>query len=551
MNVATHSSSELLPSPVTDATTLRCSPTLCTVCPLLADHLELRQQAGYWKALHHRAVTRLNELQAENEQLRAQLRLRERQLFERKSEKTCTPPPSLPVAAVAAVPKRTRGQQRGRPSPPRRRHDQLPVVEEVVDVAAEQQHCPRCGQNWLPFPGTEDAELLEIDVRAYRRIYRRRRYRPGCVCGVQPGIISAPPPPKVLPKSHLGLSVWVTLLLDKYRFGRPTHRLLEDLRSHGLDLSLGTVTDGLRRLTPLFEPLYEGLIEQQRQEHHWHADETRWLVFATLEGKVGHRWYLWAVQSAQAVVFLLDPSRSHDVPEEHLGAAAFGILNVDRYSAYKAMTQVKEGRILLAFCWAHVRRDFLAVARDWPTQEDWGLRWVADIGELYHLNNQRLAARADPLAFAQRHELLRAAIERMAQRCAQERGQPDLHPARRKVLESLQEHWAGLTVFVTVWDVPMDNNAVERTLRGPVVGRKNYSGSGSLWSGWLAAMLFSVLHTVERWDLNPRLWLTAYLEACAAAGGQAPADAERFLPWRLSAAEKRRYGCEMVRTESG
>src|SRR5271166_82798 len=79
------------------------------------------------------------------------------------------------------------------------------------------------------------------------------------------------------------------------------------------------------------------------------ADETRWLVFATLEGKVGHRWYLWAVQSAQAVVFLLDPGRAHDVPEDHLGPEAFGILNVDRYSAYKAMTQVKEGRILLAF----------------------------------------------------------------------------------------------------------------------------------------------------------------------------------------------------------
>jgi hypothetical protein len=116
--------------------------------------------------------------------------------------------------------------------------------------------------------------------------------------------------------------VWVTLLLDKYHFGRPTHRLLEDLRSHGLDLSLGTVTDGLRRLAPLFEPLDEGLIEHQRQEHHGHADETRWLVFATLEGKVGHPWYLWAVPSEHAVVFLLDPSRAHEVPEDHLGPEA-------------------------------------------------------------------------------------------------------------------------------------------------------------------------------------------------------------------------------------
>jgi hypothetical protein len=34
------------------------------------------------------------------------------------------------------------------------------------------------------------------------------------------------------------------------------------------------------------------------------------------------------------VVFVLDPGRAHDVPEEHLGSAATGILNVDRYSAY-------------------------------------------------------------------------------------------------------------------------------------------------------------------------------------------------------------------------
>jgi transposase len=511
-------------------------------CSCRAELLGLREQVGYWHAMHQRAVARLDQLQQELDELRAQLRLRERQLFERKSEKGCSSPQTAPTATAPPTAKRPRGQQRGRPSPPRRCHDHLPVEEETRDLPAAEQHCPQCGQPWLPFPGTEDAELLEIDVRAYRRVYRRRRYRPGCTCATQPGIITAPPPPKLIPKSHLGLSVWVTLLLDKYRSGRPTYRLLEELRTQGLNLSLGTVTDGLRRLAPLFEPLYEGLIARQRQEHHWLADETRWLVFTTIEGKVGHRWYLWAVQSAQVVVFLLDPCRSHDVPEAHLGAGAFGILNVDRYSAYKAMTQVKEGRILLAFCWAHVRRDFLAVARDWPNQEEWGLSWVAAIGQLYHLNEQRLQAQKEPAVFDRWHAQLRAAVQQMEQRWQQERSQPDLHPARRKVLESLQEHWAGLTLFVDVWDVPMDTNAVERTLRGPVVGRKNYSGSGALWSGWLAAMLFSLLETVERWELNPRLWLTAYLEACAVAGGQAPAAARRFLPWRLSAAEKRRYG---------
>ena len=100
-------------------------------------------------------------------------------------------------------------------------------------------------------------------------------------------------------------------------------------------------------------------------------------------------------------------------------------------------------------------------------------------------------------------------------------GSADLHPAPRKVLESLGNHWTGLTVFVEHPEVPMDNNTAERSERGPVVGRKNYYGSGSLWSGRLAAMMFSLFQTLCLWGLNPRLWLTAYLEACAQAGGRA------------------------------
>jgi hypothetical protein len=57
---------------------------------------------------------------------------------------------------------------------------------------------------------------------------------------------------------------------------------------------------------------------------------------------------------ADTVVYLLDPSRGHEVPEAHFGPQACGVLEVDRYSGYKAMAQVKSGLLLLAFCWAHV-----------------------------------------------------------------------------------------------------------------------------------------------------------------------------------------------------
>ncbi len=57
----------------------------------------------------------------------------------------------------------------------------------------------------------------------------------------------------------------------------------------------------------------------------------------------------------------------------------------------------------------------------------------------------------------------------------------------------------------------MDNNTAERSLRNPVVGRKNYYGSGRVWSAYLAAMMFSVLQTMLLWGLNPHQWLSAFL----------------------------------------
>jgi transposase len=109
-----------------------------------------------------------------------------------------------------------------------------------------------------------------------------------------------------------------------------------------------------------------------------------------------------------------------------------------------------------------------------------------------------------------------------------------LHGAQVDVLISLQNHWQGLTVFVTHPEVPMDNNSAERAIRNPVTGRKNYYGSGSIWSAELAAMMFSQLQTIELWQLNPRHWLQEYLTACAQQGGTVPADLNPFLPWRMS-----------------
>lgn len=518
----------------------------CPVCPRLEQEFEPWRQAAYYKAMHQRALQRETQLQAEVQRLEALLRLREQQLFGRKSETGAATAPTAPEPTPAdATPRRPRGQQPGRPGPKRRDHSHLPAVVEEHRLPPEQSGCTKCGQPFAEFPGTEDAEILEIDVRAHRRVIRRHRYRPTCSCAAHPGILTTPPPPKLIPKSLLGISIWVTILLDKYLFYRPTYRLLADWQTHGLDLALGTITDGLKPLVPLLEPVYEALIRRSQTQSLWHADETRWLVFATIEGKVGYRWYLWVFHSPEVVVFVLAAGRSHEVPEAHFGPVeGEGILVVDRYKAYQAIDKVKDGHLVLAFCWAHVRRDFLAVARGWPEQESWALDWVEQIGRLYQLNDARLKVRDDPAAFATADGQLRAAVTAFGARGESELWEPRLHPARRRVLESLGHHWTGLTVFVEHPEVPMDNNTAERSERGPVVGRKNYYGSGSVWSGRLAAILFSLFQTLCLWGLNPRQWLTAYLQACAEAGGRAVEDVDRFLPWNLSPEQRRAWGSD-------
>lgn len=203
--------------------------------------------------------------------------------------------------------------------------------------------------DFADFPGTEDSEVLEIEVKAYRRVIRRRRYRKTCQCDEVPGIVAAPPPARLISRGKYGISIWVHLLLAKFRYGQPSHRLLQDLQDSGLNLSEGTLTGGLQAIAPLFAPVEDALLARLRSERHWHADETRWMVFVEVEGKVGHRWYLWVFQSKSVVHYVLDPSRSADVPIAELGEASGGIVSCGRYSAYKKFIRLHPA-FVLAFC---------------------------------------------------------------------------------------------------------------------------------------------------------------------------------------------------------
>jgi transposase len=504
------------------------------VVSLRRENLELRQQVGYWKGMHARALERIAVLEQENEHLRGENRRLQQQLFGQKSEKQSAKDRSNHLDGLddedpAGPQAKSKKRQKG---PKRRDFSHLPAQEEVSELPQEERTCPGCGKPLAEMTDTEDSEQIEIDVKAHRRVIRRRRYRKTCTC---PGCqtITAPAPAKLLPKSLLGTSVWVEILLAKYFNHQPTERLLTSWELVGLDLAASTVNAGLERLQPLFLPIYQALQERNRLSAYQQADETRWLVFVDKDGKQGHRWWLWVFRGKDTVVYVLDPRRSHDVPEGHFTAGISIVLMVDRLASYKAMAPVKAGLIVLAFCWAHVRRDFISVAKSFPELKPWALVWLKQIRQAYRCNRERLPHLGTP-AFAAADAPLREVMDQMKTTAAAELAEPRLRLPGRKVLLSLQEHWTGLTRFVDDPRIPMDNNASERSLRGAALGRKNYYGSNAEWSGTLAMTLFSVFATLQKWNINPRTWLRWFLDACANAGGKAPSDIQAFLPWNMS-----------------
>jgi len=382
----------------------------CKSCPVRQEYYKALNERGYWKALHSKAKERIAELEKEIKELKAKLRMREKQLFGKKSEKGQQGKEQADSNKEEKQ-KRNRGQQPGKPGHGRGKHDRLEVIEKTIEIPEEERCCEICGLPYEDFPGTEDSEDIVIEVKAHKRRIKRKRYKKTCECPQTPGIITAPLPPKLIPKGILDTSVWVKIILDKYYLYRPTNRFLRELDLYDADIAQGTVTGGLMKIALLFDPILKEIEEKNKSAFHWHADETRWQVFELIEGKLTYRWYLWVFVSKDTVFFILDPTRSAKVPKAHFAQVVKGILSVDRYVSYKVL--LKDGRIILAFCWAHQRRDFLELANSYPELEKWAFEWVDLIGELYHLNDIRVSNLGDPEAFRKSDEKLRDAVREM------------------------------------------------------------------------------------------------------------------------------------------
>src|SRR4029079_19551116 len=103
------------------------------------------------------------------------------------------------------------------------------------------------------------------------------------------------------------------------------------------------------------------------------------------------KWWAWVVVGADATAFLLEPSRSGQVPETFFPKGTEGILNVDRFPSYFGLLGA-DWNIKLAYCWSHQRRDFINLGEGARRFKAWSQEWVGLINQLFAANRKRRKA---------------------------------------------------------------------------------------------------------------------------------------------------------------
>jgi transposase len=444
------------------------------------------------------ALALLRALWEENAALRERVAELEARLAQN-STNSSRPPSSDPPETPAPPPRPPTGRRRGaQPGHPPAQRQLLPpeAVDQVVrHWPARCQHCPAALTD-VPLGMVGEPvrhQVTELPpVRA--EVTEHRLYRVRCQsCG---GETRASWPPEV-PAGAFGprLQAAVALLSGRYRLSRrEVAAVCGDLL--GADLAVGSV-DALCRATAaaLAEPVAE-LAAAVREEPVAHADETSW-------AQAGQRQWLWVVTTALITVFTIAASRSRGVIHDLLGADFGGRLVSDRYAAYSWLPPERR-----QVCWAHLRRDFLALLNYGPSAAQFGLALLDVTDRVFDAWHQ---ARADP---ATRPGLSETMVPLQAElRTLLEAGQNQRAAKAAGLSRSLLQLWPALWTFVAVPGVEPTNNAAERALRPAVLWRKGSFGTQSDAGNLFVARLLSVAATCRQQQRPLLAYLTAVCTA--------------------------------------
>ncbi len=447
-------------------------------------------------------------LQWENRQLNEKLRYFLRQLFSKKSEqldpRQLELPLDLSASNTADQPETpppeepTSKSRKKRKSRKERLPENLPVEEVVIepDEVKENPEAYRCiGQE-----ATDELNVLAS------RFYIVRTIRPKYVKieDRSAAPVVAPAPVRLIENSYASVSLLVYIILGKYVDHLPLYRQEQIFkRRYGVEISRKTMCDWMWKIADWLRLIYDEMKEEIRASGYIQADETPIRYLNPGHGKTS-KGYLWTYHSPGfGVVFEWHPSRSASCMEDMLHTFK-GDLQCDGYQAYPSYAQDK-CELELYGCWAHARRKFFD-AKDDSYFSVWILR---QIQLLYRIEKHLRDTAAGPaLCEAVRQSQSRMIIKRIEKALKQKIFKYRPKSLTGKAIAYALNRWNELEKYISSGVVQIDNNLVENAIRPTAIGKKNWLFFGSKNAGWQSAVLYSILETCRKLEINQHEYLT-------------------------------------------
>jgi transposase len=372
-------------------------------------------------------------------------------------------------------------------------------VVERVDV--DDPKCGECGKE-RPIIRVEQSERLnyipaKVIVDVTEVVIRGPL---SCECDAEaPKLLRPELPSRPIDRGMPGVDLLNSIVIGKYLYHLPHYRqATKTLKDAGIILSKQTLWDWTRKTAELLEPLWELMHRRQLEVAYLAADETT--ANMVKKGEPGRRaktTYLWQYYGfddgpAPYTVFRFALSRKRAEPQSYLDGFE-GTLLTDGYSAYASLPDV-----ILANCMAHARRKFDEAASSSPVI---AAQVIVLIGKLYQIERDCASLDAESRR-AVRQEKSAPILLRL--RLYIEEKQKNVTPQSPigKAIAYMLNLWEGLCRFVDDGHLPIDNNAVEREMKAIATGRKNWLFFGSERGGRAAAIIYSIIASARRHDLD-------------------------------------------------
>jgi transposase len=490
------------------------------------------------------AVT-CEQQRAQIEKLQAELELFRRYLYGRRSERFLEDPaqgrlfeapaegtlptPELPEAAEEEITYQRRRKGHGWSELPKH----LPREEILLDVPEAERQCGCCGQRMVKI-GEDRVERVDYrPAKIVVKVYVTPKYAcPNKDGGVQQ--IETPPGP--VPGGRFDFGMVAQVVTSKICDHLPLYRQQDVLARSGIELSRSTLCQIMASAAFLLEPLAL-LLKQRLLQSDWlGADDTpvRLLDPAHPQGVRTARFWLYrGPDTAPYNVFDFHESRSRDGPREFL-ADYQGSVKVDAYGV-EGGVYLGSARMRASCCLAHARRKFDEAKSSHPRLAAEALGFFQ---QLYDLEDR--ARDFTPQARQALRQMEAVPLLEKLRAWADEQAQSALPKSKLgEALGYLRNQWEELTNYVQDGRLPIDNNATERDLRALTIGRKNWLFIGSQEAGPRAAILYTVVASAARHDLDVWTYLRDVLEHLA----KGDTDPASLLPDAWAAAHP-----ESVRT---